>query len=265
MDKEEYKLFIDIGNTNVHIAYSIKDKIFNYSQIYINGELKDAFSILLERLLNDEQTNIKAYVSSVNSNALNEVWDVLEEFKIKALVISPILIKDYAEKNNLEISNYSFIGSDLFCDIIAAKVDEKPVIIIDGGTCLKVLGVDSNGIFLGGSIMPGKRLMLSSLNQNADMLNVSETFIPVKSLMLSTDGAVSSGITYGYGSMCLGLINKINEDYPEMKDAKVIVTGGDSYYIKESLNKLGFNDFDIDSKLTLKGVAKAFRKEIDFN
>lgn len=174
------------------------------------------------------------------------------------------MIFDYCKRAGLEISNYHFLGSDLFCDIIAAKDERRSALVVDCGTCFKLLGMDESGKFLGGSIAPGKSMMLSCLNQGTDLLNVSETFFPNSTLMLSTEGAVSSGITFGLGGMAVKMIEKTIIDF-KLKDCKIIVTGGDCQYLAKSMNGFGFDNFTVDSLLTLKGIALAFKENINFD
>ena len=82
--------------------------------------------------------------------------------------------------------------------------------------------------------------------------------------MLSTEGAVSSGITFGLGGMAVKMIEKTVNDF-KLKDCKIIVTGGDCQYLAKSMNEFGFDNFTVDSLLTLKGIALAFKENINFD
>lgn len=265
MNDKKVVLLIDIGNTNIHFGLCVSNKFINYSQVKIGEDLSDILNILLNRMLRDyDGYETRAYISSVDRNACGALLDVLENRQIRNMSISPFLIFDYCKRTGLEISNYHFLGSDLFCDIIAAKDEKRSALVLDCGTCFKLLGMDESGKFLGGSIAPGKSMMLSCLNQGTDLLNVSETFFPNSTLMLSTEGAVSSGITFGLGGMAVKMIEKTIIDF-KLKDCKIIVTGGDCQYLAKSMNGFGFDNFTVDSLLTLKGIALAFKENINFD
>lgn len=263
MDSCDRLLLIDIGNTNVHIAWVIDKKLVKVCQVKAGEDLMDGASILIERLIGEEGDKVRCLISHVNRNSMDVICEILDRLGVKYNSITPILIHAYAQRNGLDIPNYAFLGSDLFCDIIASWERGRPSLIVDGGTCLKVLGMNEDGRFLGGSIAPGRGLMLSSINSNADLLNVSETFAPQSSLMLSSDGAVSSGLSFGYASIAKGLLEKSAFDYG-LENPKITITGGDCAILSDSLVKLGYVGFDCDSLLTLKGLAKAFGEVVDF-
>lgn len=264
MNEEKKLLLIDIGNTNAHIGYCVGGKLVKFCQIAIQKDLSENLSILLERLVIDGVANMKALISHVNRPAYDQVINVLDGLGIRTSAISPILIKAYSQKNEMDFPNYTFIGSDLFCDAVGAYEKGKPCLIVDAGTCLKVLGINAKGEFLGGSIVPGRGLMLSSLNSGTDFMNVSEVFFPSNTLMLSNEGAVSSGLSIGVGSLVKGLIEQAKIDH-RLIGCNVVLTGGDCSFLAESLKKIGYLDFSTDKLLTIKGLAKAFGEEVDFD
>lgn len=262
----EIILLLDIGNTHVHIGVCVEGKLVTTGEVLIGDDLSLDGDIILEKVLrNYSYDSCKVLVSSVNRKALEIMNQVLKERGMKApLVISPLVIDDYAKRHGMEIPNYPFLGSDLFCDIVGAKKEGKGVLVVDAGTCLKVLGMNKDGTFFGGAIAPGSYLMRDSLGRGTDMVRVGEIFTPKDALMLSTEGAVSSGVTYGLGGMAIGILNKAKKDF-RLSDADVIITGGDMNMISYALKELGFDKFTTDPLLTLKGIALAFRQNIDFN
>lgn len=259
-------LLLDIGNTHVHLGVCVDHKLVTTSEVRIGEELDLDGDIILEKALrNHTYDSCKVLVSSVNRKALDVMKNIFFRRGLKApLVISPLVIDDYAKKNKMDIPNYPFLGSDLFCDIIAAKKDDEGVFVLDAGTCLKVLGMGKDGTFYGGAIAPGSYLMRDSLSSGTDMVKVGEIFTPKNSLMLSTEGAVSSGLSYGLGGMALGIINKARKDF-DMDEGKVLVTGGDANVLSYALKALGFTDFTVDPLLTFKGLSLAFKQKISFD
>lgn len=256
----ENVLLFEIGNTAVHYAVCPEGTFQQNGKILIDGGLGDALNALLDGLTRRFGLAApKILVSSVRKAGLDALWDALEAHRLPApLVVSPIVIKAYAERTGLSFPNYGFLGGDLFCDAIALKTN--PVIVVDAGTALKVIGLNAKGIFVGGAIAPGLGLMRESLYQGTDEAKANDLFLPKDILSLSTEGAISSGIVYGAASMVLGLIGKARESQG-LNDAKVVVTGGDCRLLADGLSRMGLTDFAVDPLLTLKGLATAFGRE----
>lgn len=262
---ENVVLLVDVGNTFVHLGLCAGGRFLTFSQALIEGGLEEAGDIALEKLFRARpEAQVKVLVSSVNREAFNVMDGLFSKRGWPApLVISPLVIKDYAQRNGMDFPNYPFLGSDLFCDLIAAKRRGCALFVADGGTCLKILGMDASGKFLGGSIAPGNALMLSSINRGTDLLKVSEVFIPKTTLMLSSDGAVSSGLTYGMAGMVEAVVKQAKEEF-RLEEADLVLTGGGAPTLARALSLLGEREWKADPLLTLKGIALAFRADVSF-
>ncbi len=263
MERAVYEslLLLEIGNTNVHYAWLPGGRLRSAGRIASGAGTKEGLKALLSSL-GSSLTDATVLLSSVNRDCEKVVQEVLEQAKTRApLVLNPLVIKSYSDKNEISVPNYHFLGGDLFCDLIGSA--RRNVLVVDAGTALKILALDKQGIFVGGAIAPGLELMRKALWNGTDMAHSGELFPPKETLALSTEGAVSSGIVYGSAAMIEGLVAKVRKEQ-DMEDAPLILTGGDSEILGAGLEHLGGAAFSTDPLLTLKGLALAFGRKALF-
>lgn len=100
-----------------------------------------------------------------------------------------------------------------------------PILVIDGGTALTYTGADANHTLVGGAILPGLGLQLTSLGEKTGQLPY---VIPPESLPqrygLKTQAAIQSGVIYTLISGVKDFIESWWEDFPQ---SPVVITGGD--------------------------------------
>ncbi len=145
-------------------------------------------------------------------------------------------------------------GADrLLAAAAAFDVVRQACVIIDVGTAITVDFVDGVGVFQGGAIAPGPRLMLRSLHQAAAQLPEVELERPdmSESFGKNTREAMLSGVFFGLR----GFVRAIAEHYAEAYGGypQIIATGGDARYLFEG------DDFveHIVDDLVLRGIAIA--------
>jgi len=142
----------------------------------------------------------------------------------------------------------------------AAAFDEahQACVVIDAGTAITVDFVDGTGVFQGGAIAPGARLMLRSLHEGAAALPEVKLTFPVgeEPFGKDTEEAMLNGVVYG----AQGIVRRLVERYAERYGAYplVIATGGDA--------RLLFQDDELVERITddlvLRGVALAWRRAV---
>ncbi|MEG4282624.1 pantothenate kinase [Microcoleus sp. A006_D1] len=100
-----------------------------------------------------------------------------------------------------------------------------PVLLIDAGTALTFTGANVNRYLVGGAILPGLGLQLSSLNQKTAALpsvSLPET-LPHR-WATDTAGAIHSGVVY---ATVAGVRDFIEDWLRLFPNSKIAVTGGD--------------------------------------
>lgn len=121
---------------------------------------------------------------------------------------------------------YPTLGIDRALAVIGAGTELGwPVLVIDAGTALTLTGADVNQHLVGGAILPGLGLQLSSLKQKTAALpevSLPECLPP--RWALETPGAIQSGVIY---TVMAGVKDFIEEWWREFPDSSIAVTGGD--------------------------------------
>jgi type III pantothenate kinase len=124
-----------------------------------------------------------------------------------------------------------------------------PAIIINAGTAVTVDLVDGEGVFRGGTIFPGYRLMAAALRDYTAKLPLIESFTDLAPPLpgTNTEAAITAGISYVIAGGIDRIVRKLTEAFGE---PRVILAGGDS---KLLLNLECWPD-NAGPYLTLEGI-----------
>ncbi|MCQ9206970.1 MAG: type III pantothenate kinase [Omnitrophica bacterium] len=237
-------LAIDIGNTNVDFALMSK-----------TGKIKERFSCpskdkaSLARVIakiKKKQKPDKIIVVSVAPGALKAVKSYLKKHLPKiplSVVGSNVSVPLKCEYNKKEV------GQDRLVTAYAAKLlYGSPVLIVDFGTAVTFDAVSKKGAYLGGLILPGIKMSLTSLSENTSMLPRTVLKEPRTLIAKNTVSSIRAGMIYGYASMCEGLVKLFKKKLG--KSLKVVATGGDAPIIKRHTKSLK----KVDLNLSIKGL-----------
>lgn len=123
-----------------------------------------------------------------------------------------------------------------------------PLIIVDFGTAITFDVVSKNKEYLGGMILPGLNISLEALWQKTALLPKIRLEKPEDFIGRDTKTSILSGLLYGFGSLTDELSQRIKK--VAGKNAKVILTGGNTDLIKEYCSNIDA----VDKDLTLKGI-----------
>lgn len=142
-------------------------------------------------------------------------------------------------------------GADRWLAVVAARNRYRGDLIVGcAGTALTIESLTEQGDYLGGSILPGYRLMLSSLAKGTARLNRQVTE-EGRGFPQTTGEAIASGIIDGLAGAieraCLRLSQYTGRALP-----RIVLTGGDATRIAAHLAM----DVDIVDNLVLEGLLK---------
>ena len=123
-----------------------------------------------------------------------------------------------------------------------------PSVVIDFGTAVTFDIVSKKGEYLGGLIMPGIGISLSSLYEKTALLPRVRLKAVADIIGRDTRSSMRGGILFGFGAMCDGLVSR----YKKLlgKNTKVIATGGNAKLVKRYAKSIDI----VDEDLTLKGL-----------
>jgi type III pantothenate kinase len=151
------------------------------------------------------------------------------------------------------------VGIDRLLNAVAANTlrpRDMPVVIADIGSAVTVDWLDENGVFKGGAIFPGLRLMAKALNDYTALLPLVEIWRNLPQLPgTSTPEAIEAGLTWSVAGGVLALADRMTARAGGGKALRFL-TGGDSELLQGALNESGPGWRHV-LPLTLEGVRLA--------
>lgn len=249
-------LAIDIGNTTISIAL-IKDNSSNASapQILSVQQIETSLpsGVLQKKIKQKLSALIRRYkvrdviICSVVPSALNFLKNILrKDLNIKPRVIG----EDIRVPIQNRYRNPQQVGQDRLVGSFAAReLYGAPLIVIDFGTAITFDIVSKKGEYLGGIIVPGIRLTAEALFNKTALLPKVKIKTPRELIGRDTASSILSGIFYGYGALCDGLIDLISQKIKGRP--KIILTGGYSLWMKKFISR---QVHCLDRDLVFKGM-----------
>lgn len=156
--------------------------------------------------------------------------------------------------------DYSSLGVDRWLAVIGAYSKSHNIGVIDAGSALTVDLVSSEGLHLGGHILPGKRLLRDSLLKT-DQVRAGETITATSNFELgrSTAECVDFGIQQMMSGYLKSVIQQAKTGY-SVEDW--IVTGGDGLELVEQLTKypteISQSKFQYQPTIVFKGLVDLY-------
>jgi type III pantothenate kinase len=141
------------------------------------------------------------------------------------------------------------VGIDRLLNAVAANSRREPnqaAAIVDAGSAVTVDFVDEAGVFRGGAIFPGLRLMAQALSDHTALLPLIEVRKPAPLPGASTTAAIQAGVFWAVAGGIEALLRELRT-----KGAKeVFLTGGDAVLLSPHLQ----GDVVLWPEMTLEGI-----------
>lgn len=238
-----YLLAIDIGNTNITLGIFAGKRLMKKSKVP-TAEYT-LYKRRLIRFLN--KCDIEGVIiSSVVPKTLSKLKKALYGITDCEILI---LGKDIKApiKNLYEVK--SEVGQDRLVNAVAVRaLYGAPAVVIDFGTAITFDMVSKRGEYLGGLILPGIDMSLSSLYERTALLPKVALKPTTHIIGKGTEDSIRGGILFGFGAMCDALVSKYRKMFGN--SLKVIATGGNARLIKRYTKSIQI----VDEDLTLKGL-----------
>ena len=229
-------LMIDIGNTKTKYAYFVGDSI-KEKGVCRPEDLSKIICDYSGKVKNIMLSSVKPIPDNLLSKQINKRGGLIVlsselEMPFKTLYQTP-----------------KTLGADRLALVAGAVFvfSNKPVLIIDVGTCITFDFVDGKRKHLGGSISPGLQMRLKALSNQTCALPPVMLSEPNDLIGDSTEESILSGVVNGALKELDGTIDAYKKRYP---DIKVVITGGDLSFFDKKLKNSIFADEDI----LLKGM-----------
>ena len=241
---------LDVGNTSITVG------LFQGKRITFRGRLPThgthSYRDSLRKLLGKRARSIDGVIiSSVVPKATRTLKKALQALHLPTPLVFGENIKAPV------INRYripSQVGQDRLVNAAAAFfLYRGPCIIVDFGTAITIDLVSKRREYLGGVIFPGMELALETLTARAALLPEIRLTPPKEFLGRDTVSSMKSGIFYGTGALCDGIVAHIKrKDAPR---AKVVATGGHARLIAPFCRTIQI----VSPDLTLRGLALIYQ------
>lgn len=250
-------LAIDVGNTNIVIGGMDGKKVL-FTERISTDTVKTSleYAILFRVALELHDLAADEIEGSIISSVVPPITPVIHT-ALRKLSDKKVLILGPGIKTGLSIriDNPATVGADLVAGAVGAlEKYQPPAVIVDMGTATTLSVVDKDRNYIGGSIMPGVRLSLSSLVSKASMLQGISLDIPKQAIGHNTVDAMRSGLIYGHAAMIDGLVDRMEEEMGG--PMRVIATGG----LAKKVIPVCRHKIILDETLLLTGLSAIYEK-----
>ena len=241
-------LAIDIGNTTIGFALIRKGRILSVVKVDTASSVV-TIKAVVEKIFKN-RTIARAVICSV----VPKVQKSLEAILSKVVAVE-VIGRDIIVPIKNRYKNPKQVGQDRLVGAYGAvKIYGKPLIVVDLGTAITFDVISLKGEYLGGAIVPGIRLSAESLFLKTALLPKIEIQAPKHIIGKTTQESMLSGLFYGYGSLCKGMIDLLSTQlsFPRKRESiKVVMTGGHTRLMKKFVSP---EIRIIDEDLVFKGI-----------
>jgi len=244
-------LAIDIGNTTIAFG------------IFKEKKLISTWKISTQSVLEGESIRSpKGIDSAIISSVVPKATPVIKKMVVQKYKIRPFVLGENikAPIKNL-YRNPKQVGQDRLVNAVAAKdLYGCPAVIIDFGTAITFDVISKRGEYGGGVIFPGIETSLNALSQKAALLPKIKVAPPKRLIGRDTVDSMRSGVFYGIGALCDGIIAKLKAKYgntmPGQKPMRIIATGGHAALITKYSKLIR----KVNPNLTLEGLRLIYER-----
>lgn len=242
-------LVIDIGNTRTKWAMADVAGRLQESEVCLNTDLAQANFPIAQAT--------KVLVSNVAGEAMAQQLSQL----LSPLPVDFVTTKPQAcGVKNAYAAN---LGVDRWAALVAAWHRTKhATVVVNAGTAITIDTL-ADGVFLGGTIMPGLHLLRASLSENTAQLNVGEG--AYAEFPINTPDAIETGCL----NAVVGAIHLMQKRLEKRSGwlPKLVMTGGDARHIARALNaqaaNTGTKQVIIIENLVLQGLVMLNKESLD--
>jgi type III pantothenate kinase len=215
-------LIVDIGNTSVKLA------------VYKSGSVVSFFRIS-DLSCEDIESKLKGYkIERAIISSVKDFNPFLSELLFSNIPFVHILTHKSKLPFKIGYETPETLGTDRIAAVAGAysKFPESEILVIDAGSAIKFDYI-SSGLYLGGNISPGINMRFRALNSFTDKLPLVSITDKYETPGRNTTGAIAAGVITGVTYEINEYIRTFEKKH---SDFKIILTGGDSDYLKNKIN-----------------------------
>ena len=233
-------LVIDIGNSRTKWALAGDDGTLTEFEVCLNANLATS------NLSAAAQKADSVLIANVAGEAMAQQITPL----LKPLTVNFLTASEQACGVKNGYAETAKLGADRWAALVAAWQRTKhATVVVNAGTAITIDVLDEKGSFLGGSIMPGLRLMHESLSGNAAQLTLGEGIS--KNFPNNTQDAMATGSLNAVAGAIGIMLKRLEKQCGWLP--KLILSGGDASRIADAL-KLNLKQVIMMENLVLQGL-----------
>ncbi len=220
-------LTVDVGNTNIVLGVYKEEVCILTMRLKTDAtRTEDEYAISLNSMLRLKGIDPDALEGAIISSVVPNLSPVLSAALEKLTDCPPLVVGPGIKTGlNIKIDNPSQLGSDLVVGAVAGiEKYGAPLIVIDMGTATTFSAIAPSGDFLGGSIVPGLKVSLGALAENAAQISQVNLQVPPHAIGTNTTDSLCSGLLFGYADLIDGMCERIEKEIGVA--TKVVATGG---------------------------------------
>lgn len=244
-------LAIDIGNTNVVFGIFKGDELkFSARAETTSPRTSDEWAVFLDHLFAMKGLALAKIKQVAMCSVVPSVAEAIRAFCQAYLGIEPLTVGP-GMKTGMSIlyENPKDVGADRVVNAVAVtRFYGAPAIVVDFGTAVTFDAINSNGEYIGGSILPGIIVGAQALFTHTSKLPMVDISRPASVIGRNTITSIQAGLYYGYVSLVQGMVKRFSSELGA--NCKVVATGGQAEMICKECACVDA----IDPNLTLKGL-----------
>jgi type III pantothenate kinase len=252
-------LAIDSGNTHTTFGCVYDDNsVGNIFRLTTDiSETEFGYATKIKQIFDLYGVKPENFSGAVLSSVVPPMTNILKN-AVKLFSGLDTLVVGAGVKTGLHlcINDPGTVASDLVSAAVGAKEEYPlPCIVIDLGTATTFTVVDEKGRYVGGAILPGVGISLTSLSEKTALLPKIEITEPKNTIGTNTIDCMKSGIIYGTAGAIDGMLSRIEKELP-CPVASIVATGGYSSIITPHCE----HNIAVDETLLLKGLGIIFKR-----
>lgn len=231
-------LCLDVGNTNIFGGVWKGDKIilrFRYASK--NTHTSDQFGLFLRQVLRENECDPSLIKNIAICSVVPNLDYSLRAACRKYFSIDPFFLQ-VGVKTGLKVQtqNPQEVGADRIATAIAAVhfYPKKNIIVIDMGTATTLCAITSDRRYLGGSIVPGIKLAMESLQSGTAKLPTVEILAPKAAIGKNTIDSIQSGLYFSHLGAIRELCANFTKEAFHNEKPVIVATGGFAYLFQDA-------------------------------
>lgn len=252
-------LAIDVGNSNTSVGLFDKDGRLQFLASLDTDSRKtaDQISIDLMNLFTLYRFRYTDVTGAILCSVVPPLNFMMEKALTRLLGKPPMVIGPGVKTGlNIRLTVQTQVGADIVADAVAAlEKFQPPIITIDMGTATTIGVISEGRTYEGGLLLPGVNVSLEALSRRAAQLPDISLQHPKSLIGKNTEDCMRSGIVYGTAGMLDGIIDRIQDEFPD-QEVSVVATGGNAPVIVRYCR----NPIVYDKYLLMEGLWTIYQK-----